>query len=108
MAKNKQTPPGMDGGSLYSRAISGLAQIFEEEDRQKPKQSSRITLEDPQDFVQRSAREGTGVDIAFSSGGLLSKKAIEKAGDPVNLRAEQKALLYVARQRQQYRNRGQA
>ena len=108
MAKNKQTPPGLNGPSVYGKAISAIAQVLREDDDEPREQSSRLGLERPQDFLQRSVREGLDVSVSFSSGGLLSREKMPTGSKEDKLRPEQKALLYVARQRKQFNNKGKA
>lgn len=110
MAKNNQTPPGLNAPSVYSRAVTALADIFneEEENNNVNQRSGRVTLERPQDYVKRAAREGTEVDIAFSSGGLLSKNKSAKKPKENNMREDQRVFLEIVRRRRQYKNKGKA
>ena len=84
MAKTKQTPPGLNAGSVYLNAFSSLT----------------AAIEQPDDFLRREVTSGTSASVAYNKGGLLQRDNKEQARRPApQLRAEQQAFLDVAKAR---------
>ena len=88
MANTKQTPPGLNAGSVYINAFSNLT----------------AAIEQPDDFLRRDVASGTSASVSFNKGGLLQRENKEQVRKPApQLRAEQQAFLDIAKMRQDLR-----
>jgi len=110
MANSKQTPPGLNAGNVYMKAVSGLADIFDASE-QAPFQDPRMAgIEQADKWLQREVTSDISPVVAFKKGGLVGRTDTNKNKKPApKLRADQEAFLDILKKRREYRqNKGKS
>lgn len=103
MASSKQTPPGLNAGNVYLRAVAGIAESFQQSmsSSEDPRMAG---IEQPDDWLKRDVTSGISPSVAFKKGGLVQRKgkSDNKKTEP-KLRADQQAFFDIAKRRRDLR-----